>query len=57
LLVIVVQSILLASCFAARSLWFAAEAVISSLVKGNIVVARAQISQYIGRDTDNLSEE
>ncbi|XHU95725.1 MAG: cobalamin biosynthesis protein [cyanobacterium endosymbiont of Rhopalodia gibba] len=57
LLGIVVQSILLASCFAARSLWFAAEAVLSSLVKGNIVVARAQLSQYVGRNTDNLSEE
>ncbi|XTZ19796.1 MAG: adenosylcobinamide-phosphate synthase CbiB, partial [cyanobacterium endosymbiont of Rhopalodia fuxianensis] len=57
LLGIVVQSILLASCFAARSLCFAAEAVLSSLVKGNIVVARTQLSQYVGRNTDNLSEE
>ena len=38
LLGIVVQSILLASCFAARSLSFAAKAVLSSLVKGNIVI-------------------
>ena len=57
LLGIVVQSILLASCFATRSLCFAAEAVLSCLVKGNIAVARTQLSQYVGRDTDNLSEE
>lgn len=57
LLGFVVQSILLASCFAARSLCFAAEAVLSPLVKGNIAVARTKLSQYVGRDTDNLSEE
>jgi adenosylcobinamide-phosphate synthase len=57
LLVIVVQNILLASCFAARSLWFATKAVLSSLVEGNLVVARAQLGQYLERDTDNLSEE
>ncbi len=52
-----VQSILLASCFAARSLRLAAQDVMTPLITGNISQARSKLSQYVGRDTDDLSEE
>lgn len=50
-----IETILLASCFAGRSLRLAALAVLNPLVEGNIELARAKLSQYVGRDTDNLS--
>ena len=51
-----VESGLLASCFAGRSLRDAAEAVLRSLATGDLVQTRAQLSRYVGRDTENLSE-
>ncbi|HTL90253.1 MAG TPA: adenosylcobinamide-phosphate synthase CbiB [Leptolyngbya sp.] len=46
--------ILLASCFAGRSLRNAAEDVIKSLEE--LEKARSQLRLYVGRDTENLSE-
>lgn len=53
---IAVQVILLASCFAARSLRNAAEAVLQPLQMGDLEQARSILSHYVGRDTENLSE-
>ena len=50
------ESVLLASCFAGRSLRDAAEAVLRSLATGDLVQTRALLSRYVGRDTENLSE-
>ncbi|HEY9638962.1 MAG TPA: adenosylcobinamide-phosphate synthase CbiB [Coleofasciculaceae cyanobacterium] len=51
-----VEAILLASCFAGRSLRAAADTVLQPLAHGDVVTARSQLSLYVGRDTDNLSE-
>lgn len=56
LLGIAVGSILLASCFAVRSLRAAAQAVLQPLIVGNLSQARSTLSLYVGRDTENLSE-
>ena len=53
---VVVESILLASCFAGRSLRAAAEDVLQPLATGDLVDARCRLSRYVGRDTENLSE-
>lgn len=53
---IVVESILLASCFAARSLRVATQEVLQPLYIGNIAQARSSLSKYVGRDTQKLSE-
>lgn len=53
---IAVESILLASCFAGRSLRQAANEVLQPLANGDITKARSTLSQYVGRDTENLSE-
>jgi adenosylcobinamide-phosphate synthase len=53
---IALQSILLASCFAGRSLRAAAEDVLAPLNVGDLVKARERLSHYVGRDTENLSE-
>jgi adenosylcobinamide-phosphate synthase len=53
---IMVGSILLASCFAGRSLRSAAEDVLQPLADGDLDRARSQLSRYVGRDTENLSE-
>ncbi|MEP0868211.1 adenosylcobinamide-phosphate synthase CbiB [Trichocoleus desertorum AS-A10] len=53
---IAVQSILLASCFAGRSLRSAAEDVMQPLSSGDLAQARTRLSFYVGRDTENLSE-
>lgn len=50
------ESILLASCFAGRSLRAAAEDVLAPLNVGDLVKARERLSLYVGRDTENLSE-
>jgi adenosylcobinamide-phosphate synthase len=50
------EVIMLASCFAGRSLRAAAEAVLKPLKAGSLVKARSVLSQYVGRDTENLSE-
>jgi adenosylcobinamide-phosphate synthase len=52
----VTEVVLLASCFAGRSLRAAAEDVLQHLQDGSIEKARAALSQYVGRDTAELSE-
>jgi adenosylcobinamide-phosphate synthase len=49
--------ILLASCFAGRSLRLATMDVLTPLTQGNILQARQQLSQYVGRDTQDLTEK
>ncbi len=56
LLGIALESILLASCFAFRSLRTAAAAVLQPLATGNLQEGRNILSNYVGRDTQNLSE-
>jgi adenosylcobinamide-phosphate synthase len=51
-----VEIVLLASCFAGRSLRQAAEEVLLPLEKGDLVTARSRLSRYVGRDTENLDE-
>lgn len=53
---ITVESILLASCFAGRSLRAAAEDVLQPLMAGQLIEARSRLSQYVGRDTEKLDE-
>ncbi|MBG0743308.1 MAG: cobalamin biosynthesis protein [Cylindrospermopsis raciborskii KL1] len=53
---ITVASILLASCFALHSLTKAALDVIKPLNDGQLSQARQILSQYVGRDTADLSE-
>ncbi|PZO44572.1 MAG: cobalamin biosynthesis protein [Pseudanabaena frigida] len=55
-LAIAFSSILLAACFAGRSLRDAAFSILTVLQTGNIENARQELSRYVGRDTDNLSE-
>jgi adenosylcobinamide-phosphate synthase len=50
------QIILLASCLALRSLRSAAIDVLTPLQQGQVKLAAAKLSQYVGRDTDELSE-
>lgn len=50
------HSILLASCFAGRSLRQAAEDVLAPLAQGDLATARSTLSLYVGRDTEDLSE-
>ncbi|WP_414621817.1 adenosylcobinamide-phosphate synthase CbiB [Calothrix sp. CCY 0018] len=54
---ILVESVLLASCFAFKSLRIAAETVISRLKVGNIAEARSLLRNFVGRDTQNLTSE
>ncbi|MEH2350399.1 MAG: adenosylcobinamide-phosphate synthase CbiB [Nostoc sp.] len=56
LLGIAIDGILLASCFAGRSLRAAAEAVLQPLTAGDLEKARKILSNYVGRDTQNLSQ-
>jgi adenosylcobinamide-phosphate synthase len=49
------EVILLASCFAGRSLRAAAENVLQPLAREEIVTARTQLSLYVGRDTGQLT--
>lgn len=51
------QVVLLASCFAVRSLTSAAEDVLSALRDKDLSEARHRLSFYVGRDTDNLSQK
>lgn len=53
---IVIEIVLLASCFAGRSLRKAAIEVLQPLNTGNLELARSQLSKYVGRETKNLSE-
>lgn len=56
LLKTLLEIILLASCFAGRSLRRAAEDVLAPLNQGNLVKARSRLSRYVGRDTETLDE-
>ena len=56
LLSLVIASVMLASCFAGRSLRAAAAEVLQPLAQGDLVTARSHLQRYVGRDTDNLSE-
>lgn len=49
-----VQVLLVASCFAARGLRFAALDVLEPLAVGDLEQARQQLSYYVGRDTEKL---
>ena len=51
---ILTASILLASCFAGRSLRNAADDVLSPLLSGDLDIARSKLSLYVGRDTKQL---
>ena len=53
---IVVEGVLLASCFAGRSLRMAADDVLQPLIAGQLTQARSKLSQYVGRDTEKLDE-
>jgi adenosylcobinamide-phosphate synthase len=53
---IAVESVLLASCFAGRSLRLAAADVLQPLIAGQLDRARSNLSQYVGRDTEKLTE-
>lgn len=53
---VTLECILLASCFALRSLRVAAQTVLQPLTAGHIVEARSALSNYVGRDTENLTE-
>ena len=53
---IATEAILLASCFAGRSLRRSAQDVLKPLMAGDLAIARTQLSLYVGRDTANLSE-
>ena len=52
----VTASVLLASCFAGKSLRAAATDVLSALNTGDLTQARLRLSRYVGRDTDRLTE-
>jgi adenosylcobinamide-phosphate synthase len=56
-LAIALESIILASCFAGRSLRTAAVTVLKPVTAGNLIEARDTLSNYVGRDTKDLSEE
>ena len=51
-----VEIVLLASCFAGRSLHNAALNVLQPLQTGKLNLARSHLSLYVGRDTQKLSE-
>lgn len=52
----IIASILLASCFAGRSLRTAGEEVLQSLNQKDITATRSILSRYVGRDTEQLTE-
>ncbi|MGK7918015.1 MAG: cobalamin biosynthesis protein, partial [Prochloraceae cyanobacterium] len=51
-----IEIILLASCFAGRSLRTAAIDVLEPLTSKDLKTARSRLSLYVGRDTENLCE-
>lgn len=53
---IAIEVILLASCFAGKSLRVAVQDVLQGINSGDINTARSRLSLYVGRDTKNLSE-
>ncbi len=56
LVAVAVAGILLASCFAGRSLRTAAVDVLQPLTTRQLAQARSNLSQYVGRDTEKLTE-
>jgi adenosylcobinamide-phosphate synthase len=52
----IAQIIILASCFAGRSLRRAANDVLQPLANGDLTLARSQLSLYVGRETKDLDE-
>ena len=50
-----VETILISSCFAGKSLRQAAENVLNPLRENNIAIARSNLSMYVGRETAQLS--
>lgn len=50
-----IEVVLVASCFAGKSLRLAVENVIKPLDVKDLIQARSHLSRYVGRDTDNLS--
>jgi adenosylcobinamide-phosphate synthase len=52
----IAQIVILASCFAGRSLRKAANDVLQPLENGDLDLARSQLSLYVGRDTKTLDE-
>ncbi len=53
---IALEAVMLASCLAGRSLRAAAVDVLKPLSDGQIDLARSQLSLYVGRDTEKLSQ-
>ena len=53
---VAVATVMMASCFAGRSLRQAAEDVLCPLSQGDLDQARQRLRLYVGRDTDTLSE-
>ena len=54
---IVIQMLLLASCFAGKSLRVAVEDVLQPLLVSDLETARSRLSMYVGRDTDQLEQK
>jgi len=54
---LVLQILLLASCFAGKSLRVAVEDVLQTLRESNLKAARSKLSMYVGRDTEQLDQE
>ncbi len=54
---IVIQMLLLASCFAGKSLRVAVEDVLQPLLASDLETARSSLSMYVGRDTDRLEKK
>lgn len=50
----VIEIVLLASCFAGRSLRDAVQDVLEPLLGQDLATARSRLGKYVGRDTDNL---
>ncbi|MEM8829770.1 MAG: adenosylcobinamide-phosphate synthase CbiB [Cyanobacteria bacterium P01_G01_bin.19] len=50
------EIVLLASCFAGKSLRVAVKDVVDVINKGDLESARSRLSLYVGRDTENLSQ-
>jgi len=53
---IAIESVMLASCFAGRSLRDAAQTILKSLQTQDLETTRKQLAMYVGRDTASLTE-
>lgn len=53
---LVVQVVILASCFAGKSLRVAVQDVLIPIKVDDLTQARSRLSRYVGRDTENLSQ-